>query len=169
MILICLLLPILRQRWRCLLYDVYWLPDSCCNVGSKYREYNSSIRTENTLNNRTLDSQTKALNLTKHWMNKSRTVKTGKKQYMHSMFKRLSKRMNCGRPILARVKIFGITEFTIATPFYTCVSSWGISSRVAEFYFLPAGSPVALLRIVELPSTLCGLMPNLQSSTSQIP
>ncbi len=102
-IVIGLSLPILIQRWRCLLYDVYWLPDGCCTVGSKYLEYNSSIRAENTLNNRTLDSWTKAPNRTKQWMNKSWTMKTGNKQYMHRMVKRLSKRINCDRPILARV------------------------------------------------------------------
>jgi hypothetical protein len=46
MIVISLLLPILRQRWRCLPYDVYELLDGCCKVvtGSKYLEHNSSIR-----------------------------------------------------------------------------------------------------------------------------
>jgi hypothetical protein len=34
------LAPILRQRWRSLLYDVYWLAGRWCLVGSKYLEYN---------------------------------------------------------------------------------------------------------------------------------
>jgi hypothetical protein len=65
MIVIGLSLPILRQRWSWLVYDVYWLLNGCCNVGSKYLEYNSSIRTENTPHNRTLNNGTKALNWTK--------------------------------------------------------------------------------------------------------
>ncbi len=70
---------------------------------------------------------------------------------------------------LQGLDIFVITELTIATLFCSCASSWGISSRAAKFYFLPAGSLVALWRIIEFPSTLYGLMPNLQSSTSRIP
>ncbi len=63
-------LPILRQRWCCLLYDVYWPPIGCSMwiTGLKYLEYNSSIRTKNTLNSQTLINLTKALIWTKHWM-----------------------------------------------------------------------------------------------------
>ncbi len=168
-IVIGLSLPILRKRWRCLLYYVYWLPVGCCMgaTGSKYLEYNSTIRTENTLNSRTLNNRTKAVHRTKQWMKS--TNKTGNKQCRHWMDECLSKRFNCDHPILAWVKYLCVTELTIATLFCSCVSSWGISSHAEEFHFLPAGSPVALWRIIELPSTLCGLMPNLQSSTSWIP
>jgi hypothetical protein len=52
-------LPILKQRWRCLMFDVYGLLDDCCLRDSKYLEYKSSIRTEkNTLNNQTLNNRT---------------------------------------------------------------------------------------------------------------
>ncbi len=39
MIVISLLLPILRQSWRCLLYDVYSLLVGCYISGSKYLVY----------------------------------------------------------------------------------------------------------------------------------
>ncbi len=106
----------------------------------------------------------------KHWMTKSRTIKTGNEQYRHWTEECLLKRLNCDQTILARIKYlcdYGI--LTIATPFCLCVSSWGISGRTAEFNFLPAGSLLALWRMIEFLSTPCGLMCNLKSSTSRIP
>ncbi len=59
-------LLILRQRWHCMLYDVYGQLVGCCVMGSKCLEYIFNIRTENTLNSQTLNNRTKALNQTKH-------------------------------------------------------------------------------------------------------
>jgi hypothetical protein len=159
MIVIGLSLPILKQRWCCLLYDVY-----CCMwiTGSKYLEFNSSIRTENMLSKRTKSTESnKALK------NKSWTTKTGNKQYRHWMVECFQKGWIVNVQYVQGLNIFEITELTIATLFCSCVSSWGIGSRAAESYFLLAGSLMALLRMIKLPSTLYGLMLNLQSNTSQ--
>jgi hypothetical protein len=105
----------------------------------------------------------------KHWRNKGQTIKTRNKQYRQWMVECSQKGWNVTIQYLLGLNIFVIKELKIATLICLCVSSWGISSRAAEFYFLPAGSLLALWRMIEFPSTPCGLMPNLQSITSQIP
>jgi hypothetical protein len=74
-----------------------------------------------------------------------------------------TKRLNCDCPIFTRVKYLVITKLIIATLICSCIR--GISSHAAKFYVLPAGSIVALWKNHRTTSTLCGLMPNLQSST----
>jgi hypothetical protein len=142
MIVIGLSLPIPRQRWCCLMKDVSWLPEECCNglTGSKYLECNASIRTENTLNNRT-----RALNWTKEdRANKSWTIKLAIDNTSTEWSSVLRKGWIVTVEYLQGLNIFVITELIIATLFYWCVSSWGISSSAAKFYFLPVGSLVAL-------------------------
>ncbi len=166
MIAIGLLLHTLRQRWRCLLYDVYWLPVGYCMWVAQLNnlEYNSSNRKENTLCSRAPNNQIKPLNRTKHWieqsteshkvlnptkhwMNKSPTIITSNKRYRHCMVWAFQKSLTVTVQYLHRLNILVITESTIETLFCSCVSSWGISSCAAEFHFLPAGSLMALWKI----------------------
>jgi hypothetical protein len=119
MMVIGLSLLILRQRWCCLLYDVYWLPDGCC-LGD-WNTWNTIpvSEQENTLNNQTLSQ-------TNHWteQNKTEQTKSGtinwKQTNRHWITECLMKgwivTVQC--PILDRVlNIFVITELTIATLF----------------------------------------------------
>ncbi len=95
MTVIGLSLPILRQRWCCLMYDVYWLLDSCCiwSRGSRY------------LNNWALKNLTKALNRTKRKRSKQKSKnKTANKRHRHWAVDCFDERLNCHGPILARVK-----------------------------------------------------------------
>ncbi len=83
MIVIGLSLPILR----CSLITCF----GCCIMGSKYLEYISMIRTENTQNNsnnKRTESNKKALNRINTELNKSRTIKTGNDNTRHCRFKR---------------------------------------------------------------------------------
>jgi hypothetical protein len=59
----------------------------------------------------------KALNQTKE---KKSNSKTGNKQNKHRLLSVLTKRLNCARPILARVNIFAITDLIIAILFCLC-------------------------------------------------
>jgi hypothetical protein len=107
MMVIGLSLPILRQRWRCLLYDVYWLYGYC--IWSRDRNTWNTIpvsEQKNTLNNLTL-------NRTKHWIKQSTesnkrkqkpTNITGNKQTGTELLSVLTKRLNRDRSILAWVK-----------------------------------------------------------------
>jgi hypothetical protein len=54
---------------------------------------------------------------------------------------------------LLGLNIFVILELKIVTLFCWCVSSWSVSSCAAEFHFLPAGSLMALWRMIKFPST----------------
>jgi hypothetical protein len=156
------LLPKLRQRWSWLVYDVYWLPNGCCNVGSKY--LGNTIPVSEQKIHRIIEH---LIIEQKHWIEQKKTdkQKSNNKFTLNSIGTDwLSVSQN-----LQGLNIFVITELKIAILFCLCVSSWGISSHAAEFYFLPAGSLVALWRIIELPSTLCGPMANPRSSTSWIP
>ncbi len=95
---------------------------------------------------------------------------THNKQHRHWMVECLQKGWIVTLQYLQGLHIFMIIESTIATMFYSCLSSWGISSRAAEFHFFQqAHSWPPLWRMIEFPSTLCGLMPNLQNNTNQIP
>jgi hypothetical protein len=103
----------------------------------------------------------------KHWIEQKKTdkQKSNNKLALNSIGTEwLSVSQN-----LQGLNIFVIMELKIAILFCLCVSSWGINSHATEFYFLLAGSLMALWRIIELPSTLYGPMANLQISTSWIP
>jgi hypothetical protein len=167
MIVIGLSLPLLRQRWRCLMHNVYWLPDGCClwSRGSKYLEYNSSIRTKNQMNN-----QTKALNRWKrNRVNKSWTIKLAIDDTGTDWLSVLKKGWIVTVQYLQGLIIFVIAELAIATLFCSCVSSGGIRCRAAEFYVFPAGSLEVFWKNIGPHSTLCGLVPNFQSCISWIP
>ncbi len=121
MMLLGLSLPILRQRWRCLLCDVYWLPNGCCLCDCRKRNTWNTIpvsEQKNTLINRTL-------NPTKHWIKqrkqneqKSNNRLARNKTDTESLSV-LKKMLNCDCSILAKVKyIFVLTELIIATLFY---------------------------------------------------
>ncbi len=131
---------------------------------SKYLEYHSSIRTENTLNSLTLKSRTKSTELNHSW-----TIKTDNKQHSHWMVWMFPKKVNCDRPIFARVKYHCDYGIDNCNPVLLMLVHEASVEHAAEFYFLLAGSLMAIWRVIQLPSTLCGLMPNLQNNTSQIP
>jgi hypothetical protein len=100
------------------MYNVYWLPDGCClwSRGSKYLEYNSSIRIKNKLNN-----QTKALNRSKrNRVNKSWTIKLGIDDTGTDWLSVLKKGWIVTVQYLQGLIIFVITELAIATLF-ACV------------------------------------------------
>jgi hypothetical protein len=73
MMVIGLSLPLLRQRWPCLLYYVYWLPDGCCIWSRDQNTWKTIPESEqkNALNNRTLYNGT--LSWIKHWIKQKKT------------------------------------------------------------------------------------------------
>ncbi len=102
--------------------------------------------------------QTKVLNKQKSNNNKLATNNTGTE-----WFECLKKGWIVTFQYLVGFNIFMITNRQLQPCFARVLVHEAslVISRAAEFYFLPAGSLMALWRIIESLSTPCGLMPNL--------
>ncbi len=151
---------VLSAEW-CLLtagWLLYWV------MGLRYLEYIPVSEQKihwiiRILNNRTKGMiQTKVLNKQKSNNNKLATNNTGTE-----WFECLKKGWIVTFQYLLGFNIFVITNRQLQPCFASVLVHEAslVISRAAEFYFLPAGSLMALWRIIESLSTPCVLMPNL--------
>jgi hypothetical protein len=101
MMVIGLLFPILRQRWRCQMYDIYWLPDGCCLVDRNTWNTIPVSEQKNTLNNWIIEQRTES-NKRKQNEQKSNN-KLALNKTDTELLSVLMKRLNRNDPILAWV------------------------------------------------------------------
>ncbi len=163
------------KRWRCLMYDVYWLAGWLLLWGSKYWEYYSSIRTKNTLNIGMIEhkwsyrtNQTKAGQKwmkIKQLMNKKRKLATNLNK--HWTYKNEGWIMTI--QYLQGLNIFVIMELTFAILFARVLAMRHQISCSRFLCFSTGGSLVASWKSIEAPSSFVASYLTFHCSTSRVP
>ncbi len=156
------------------MYNVYWLAGWLLLWGLKYLEYNSCIRTENTLNKRIIKHwiiKQSESNKSKTEMNKSRTTDNNNRKLAMNMNKHLTynRRLSRYRSIFASVKYLCDYKTDNCNSVCPSVSYEASDVMLSVSFSFTAGSLVTSSKTIEPLSSFVASYLTLQCSTSQFP